>query len=72
VVVEGLDNMWMWGCFGKAHLCLCKVQLKGKRLSSVHGRPQNVLVMQRYVPVCDCWDVMDDVFVSDVCSNPHI
>ena len=57
----------------KKHACTLRFSLRAKdyHLWPVHGRPQNVLVMRRYTPVCNCLDVMDDVFASYVCSNQH-
>jgi len=73
VVVESLDNMWMWGCFEEARLYF-KVHLKGKRLSSVaRARPATKRSCDAALctSVCDYLDVTDDVFASDVSSNQH-
>lgn len=73
---------WLWkvwtscgyGVASKKHAFTLRFSLRPKdcHLSSLHGRPQKVLVTQRYAPVCDYFNVMDDVFAPDVCSNQHL
>lgn len=72
---------WLWEVWTtcgyevalKKHALTLRFSLRPKdcHLSSVNGRPQNVLVTQRYAPVCDYLNVMDDVFAPDVCSNQY-